>query len=461
MIQGGARLPDRFIATTLGDARQGIASARQRRTKHRQTLSRQACRAEQILQIRAQRFERAVPFRRARDVERDDVAGAFPDRTEMRVAHETRVAPFFDVARAAAHFHRVAGHAAGIAASAELDQRRKDAHAFRRLPIAGVGLFQQQGDLHEHRTSLLRGQHHLEQLPLHQGHIDQLAAERFAMARDVQRLGQRAAHQTRRTHAVRQPRHVDHVGHLMEAAPHFADQIRHSPFQHDLAARHRTAAELVLQTHDPIAVARAIRQCFRQQEQPKTVNTGRRLVHMREHHREIGVGVRAKPFVTVQTPRFFTVHAGFERRTRRDTRDIRTCRLFGHEHRALKQRVEIARRQHRHKSRDQFGRAEFAQRTRERIGHADGAAQAEFRLHEQEGQRVFDQRRRRFLTFASVVAHRRQPQFRVGHAFKRDVIGMLVDALQRFAAPRAMPQLRRISVGGQRPDVEFFGRSLA
>ncbi|MCY1184637.1 hypothetical protein D9M73_253470 [compost metagenome] len=87
---------------------------------------------------------------RAGDVQRHDVAGAFPDRTEVGIAHQARVAPLLDVADAAAHLHGVAGHPAGVAAGAELDQRGEDAHALLRAGIAAVGARQQRGDLHEH-----------------------------------------------------------------------------------------------------------------------------------------------------------------------------------------------------------------------------------------------------------------------------------------------------------------------
>src|SRR5574340_1740374 len=80
----------------------------------------------------------------------------------MRIAHEARVAPFLDVTHAAAHFHRVAGHAARIAAGTELDERSEDAHALRRELVAAIGAREPRGDLHEHRARLFGGQHHLQ-----------------------------------------------------------------------------------------------------------------------------------------------------------------------------------------------------------------------------------------------------------------------------------------------------------
>ena len=228
----------------------------------------------------------------------------------MRIPHEARVAPLFDVAGAATHFHRIAGHAARIAAGAELDQRRQDAHALGGLLVAGIGQRQQLRDLHEHRARLLRRQQHLQELALHQRHVDQLAAKGFAIARDVQRLGGRAAHQASGAHAVRQPRHVDHVGHLVEAAADLADQVGGGAFEHDLPAGHGAGAELVFQADDPVVVACAIRQRLGQQEQGQAVDTRRRTVRTGQHHGKVGVGVGAEPLVAVQAPGLCAVGCG-------------------------------------------------------------------------------------------------------------------------------------------------------
>ena len=70
------------------------------------------------------------------------------------------------------------------------------------------------------------------------GNSIEALAEGLAAARDEQRLGHGAAHQPAGAHAVRQPRAVDHVGHLLEAASAFADQIGFGGIEPDLAARH-------------------------------------------------------------------------------------------------------------------------------------------------------------------------------------------------------------------------------
>jgi len=52
-------------------------------------------------------------------IDRDDVAGAFPDRPEVRIAQQSRGGEFLDVADAAAHLQGIAADLAGIAGGAE------------------------------------------------------------------------------------------------------------------------------------------------------------------------------------------------------------------------------------------------------------------------------------------------------------------------------------------------------
>ncbi len=53
------------------------------------------------------------------DIERVDVAGAFPEHADMRIADQSRMHPFLDVAVAAANFHGAGRHRNVVAAGAE------------------------------------------------------------------------------------------------------------------------------------------------------------------------------------------------------------------------------------------------------------------------------------------------------------------------------------------------------
>ena len=108
-----------------------------------------------------------------------------PSQIEPRCASRTRrgSAPFLDVAAAAAHFHRVAGHLARVAAGAELDERREDAQQRvggrrrrRRSAPAPAAVWNTM------RARLLGRQPQLLQLALHQRHVDQALAEGAALA---------------------------------------------------------------------------------------------------------------------------------------------------------------------------------------------------------------------------------------------------------------------------------------
>ena len=424
---------------------------------------------DQPAQVVAQRRQGVVTLDRAQHVERDDVAGAFPDRAEVGVTHQPGVAPFLDVAAAAAHLHRVAGDLAGVAAGAELDQRRQDAHQSVGSAIGaadGVRLAQRLGGLQQHGARLLGGQQQLQQLAAHQRQVDQAFAESLALLRDIQRLAIRPAHQPGRTHAVGQARVVDHVGHLLEAAAGFADQPGARAFEPDLAAGHRPRAQLVLQPQDAEGVGRAVAQRARQQEQRDALHASRRAIDARQHHRQAGVGVGAKPLVAPQAVAAVGIavsvacagacSAAQRLGARGGGRHVRAGALFGHEHRALAQLVDILRGQPRQVALHQGGRAELAQRARQRIGHRQRAAQPELGLHEQIGQRVLGRRRHglRPAQHARAVRHCRQPVLAEGDALQLDISRVLDDALRIQPAAGAVFQRRRMLVGRQGQAVE-------
>ena len=61
---------------------------------------------QQFAEGRGERAMRtAFPHGARDDIERIDVAGAFPEHADMGIAHQPRVDPFLDIAIAAAHLH--------------------------------------------------------------------------------------------------------------------------------------------------------------------------------------------------------------------------------------------------------------------------------------------------------------------------------------------------------------------
>ena len=172
-------------------------------------------------------------------------------------------------------------------------------------------------------------------------------------------------------------------------------------------------------------VVRAVRQVARQQEQRHALQAGLAFA-ARQHHGEAGVGVGAEPFVAVDAPAVVILARG------RDLggTDVRAGALFGHEHGALAQGIEILAGDLRQHPFDQRRVAELAQRARQRVGHADRAAQAEFSLYEQVAERVLGGGGHRLgpAQHAAAMRQRRQAEFAVGQAFQLDIGGMLVDA---------------------------------
>ena len=151
-------------------------------------------------------------------IECDDVAGAFPDRAKMGVAQQARSGEFLDIADAATHLQRVAADLAGIAGGAEFQGRRQNAQQRGGILAARLGTVERVGGEETHRQRLLGRQHDLHQLPARQRQIDDALAEHDAILRHRHRVMMGAAHQRGRFDAVRQPRRVDHLGHLHKTA---------------------------------------------------------------------------------------------------------------------------------------------------------------------------------------------------------------------------------------------------
>jgi len=80
------------------------------------------------MQIGRERAIRTMAADRAFErVERDDVAGAFPDRAEMSIAQQPAGRELLDVTGAAAHLECIAADFSSVAGGAEFQDGGKDA----------------------------------------------------------------------------------------------------------------------------------------------------------------------------------------------------------------------------------------------------------------------------------------------------------------------------------------------
>jgi hypothetical protein len=141
----------------------------------------------------------------AHDVERNDVAGALPDRAKVGLAQEPRLDPLLDVTVAAPHFHGIARDLARIPACPELDQRRENAPQRLCRPIAQIGALQTVGGKKCQAEGGLGRQDHFDELPAHQRQLDQALPEGVPAERHGQGLVHGAPHHAGGAHAVRQP----------------------------------------------------------------------------------------------------------------------------------------------------------------------------------------------------------------------------------------------------------------
>ena len=159
------------------------------------------------MQVRRKRGISTMAADRALErIERHDVAGSFPDRTEMGIAQQPRGGEFLDVTDAAAHLQRVAADLAGIAGGAEFQCRRQDAQQRRGVLAAGFGAIERVGGEKAHRQRLLGGEHDLHQLPPRQRQVDDAASEHHAILRHRHRVVMGAPHQRGGFDAVGEPR---------------------------------------------------------------------------------------------------------------------------------------------------------------------------------------------------------------------------------------------------------------
>jgi len=150
-------------------------------------------------------------------------------------------------------------------------------------------------------------------------------------------LVQAAPHHRGRAHAMRQPRQVDLLHHLLQPGLRVADEIGDCALQPDFARGHRACAELVLQPHDPVAVAAAVLQPARQRKQREPFRAGGRAFQARQQQCDVGIRMRAEPFVAGEPPL-----AVLMPRHRFDRADIGAAGALGHELRALPHRGDIA-----------------------------------------------------------------------------------------------------------------------
>ena len=101
---------------------------------------------------------------------------------------------------------------------------------------------------------------------------------------------------------MREPRQVDLLHHLLEAALDFTHQVGNGALENNLAARHRTRAQFVLEANDAVGVAAAVLQPAGKCEQREPLGAIGRALRARQQQRNVGIGMRAEPFVAIKPP---------------------------------------------------------------------------------------------------------------------------------------------------------------
>ena len=132
-------------------------------------------------------------------------------------------------------------------------------------------------------------------MPPRQRQLNNALAEHDAISRDSDRVVMRSPHQRGGFDAVREPRRVDHLGHLHEAAIEFSDSIGNRPFQLDFARGHGAGTELVFEADDPVVIGRAVVEPARHQKQANPARAAGCAFWSRQQHHNFRIGIRAEP----------------------------------------------------------------------------------------------------------------------------------------------------------------------
>ena len=135
---------------------------------------------------------------------------------------------------------------------------------------------------------------------------------------------------------MREAGQIDLLHHLFQALVRLADQERLGAFEADFPAGHRFGAEFVFQANDSVGVATAVAQPPGQRKQRQPTRARGSTFGARQHQRDIGIGMRTKPFFAVQAP-----GSVLQPGDRFNRADIRTAGLFGDELRALPHRGKV------------------------------------------------------------------------------------------------------------------------
>ena len=183
----------------------------------------------------------------------------------------------------------------------------------------------QGGQPHGHQERGLRLHRELEQDLALQRLLLQSLAEGAALGGVAAGQHQAAPDGRRRSDCVMQARDVEHRRHLGEATLEVAHQLGVRALQRDLAGGHGAGAQLVLQAIDPVAVAGAVRQDPRDQEeaQPASSRLAALRPGQRQHH--LAAHVAAEVLASVEAP-----VAVLAPRLDQVGADVRATLLLGH-----------------------------------------------------------------------------------------------------------------------------------
>ncbi|MNI12340.1 hypothetical protein D3C73_655180 [compost metagenome] len=260
-----------------------------------QNLDRLAAGCAQIpLETGKHQFEQVATAREdAQDIERHDVAGAFPDRVDRCFPVVTRDRAFLHVTVATKAFHCLVDQRRGDLAVEIFDDRGHDAGKGRFRRIAG-GAIEGVGKTETERRRCSNVQCHIGKHARHQRLIDELAAEHIAAAGEMNGLGERCAHDASRSDRAIKPRQRDHIEDGANTRTRFTEQITECIGELDFGRRVGAITDLVLQPLELQTVGRTVFQKTRNEEAADII------LGLCQHDETVTHRCRHEPFVAIQ-----------------------------------------------------------------------------------------------------------------------------------------------------------------
>ena len=267
--------------------------------------------------------------------------------------------------------------------------------------------------------------------------VDDLGAKSVSVSGNLHRFVVAAAHLAGRANAVRQPRHVDLLHHLLDALIGTAHQVGFGTLKDNFTRGQRSGPQLVFQSDNSVFVSRAIWQVARQGEHRNALDAFHGTLGPRKNQGDMRIGMGCEPFIAIKAP-----HAPFIARNGFKGSHVRAARPLRHELCAFPEVFQVWRQHLRQQVVLEIFTCEGFQDLNRRIRDAQRAHHAKFRLDEKVLKRILHRLRRSAVPAqrAWLVAHRMKLEIFESDLFHLAIRGVVNNRVE--IAAKAVARLK-------------------